>query len=125
VRLQHDKYIFGNYGVMDAKGHLWVWNKKLVMTHPKLLNKLNCESKGENNERIRNWGMLLGSQHFKARRACWSSRMGTRMNYKLVNYSHELTHTKQQVDWCIIGTFFVHGRAMGNHKVTRLTMAQT
>jgi hypothetical protein len=25
---------------------------------------------GENSERIRNWGMLLGSQHFKGKRAC-------------------------------------------------------
>jgi hypothetical protein len=31
VMLQHDKYILGNYGIKDAKGHLWVWNKKLVM----------------------------------------------------------------------------------------------
>jgi hypothetical protein len=29
--LQHDKYILGNYGIMDAKGHLWVWNKKIMM----------------------------------------------------------------------------------------------
>jgi hypothetical protein len=34
VMLQQDKYIFGNYGITDAKGHLWVWNKKLVMMHP-------------------------------------------------------------------------------------------
>jgi len=31
VLLQQDKYILGNYGIRDAKGHLWVWNKKLVM----------------------------------------------------------------------------------------------
>jgi hypothetical protein len=31
VMLQHDKYILGNYGIRDAKGHLWVWNRKLVM----------------------------------------------------------------------------------------------
>jgi hypothetical protein len=31
VMLQHDKYILGNYGIRDVKGHLWVWNKKLVM----------------------------------------------------------------------------------------------
>ncbi len=29
--LQHDKYILGIYGIKDAKGHLWVWNKKLMM----------------------------------------------------------------------------------------------
>jgi hypothetical protein len=32
VMLQHDKCILGNYGFKDAKGHLWVWNKKLVMS---------------------------------------------------------------------------------------------
>jgi hypothetical protein len=31
VMLQQDKYILGNYGIKDAKGHLWVWNKTLVM----------------------------------------------------------------------------------------------
>jgi len=31
VMLQQDKYILGNYGIKDAKGHLWVWNRKLVM----------------------------------------------------------------------------------------------
>ncbi len=31
VMLQHDKYFFGNYGIRDAKEHLWVWNRKLVM----------------------------------------------------------------------------------------------
>jgi hypothetical protein len=29
--LQHDKYILGNYGIKDAKGDLWAWNRKLVM----------------------------------------------------------------------------------------------
>jgi hypothetical protein len=36
VMLQQDKYIFGNYGITNAKGHLWVWNKKLVMMHPQI-----------------------------------------------------------------------------------------
>jgi hypothetical protein len=31
VMLQQDKYILGNYGIRDAKGYLWGWNKKLVM----------------------------------------------------------------------------------------------
>jgi hypothetical protein len=30
---------------------------------------------GENNERIMSWGMFLGLQHFKGRRACWSFGM--------------------------------------------------
>jgi hypothetical protein len=32
---------------------------------PKLLDRLKCEFKGENNGRRRNWGMLLNSQHFR------------------------------------------------------------
>jgi hypothetical protein len=35
------------------------------MMHPKLLDRLKCKSKGENNERIKSWGTLFGSQHFK------------------------------------------------------------
>jgi hypothetical protein len=31
VMLQQNKYSFGNYGISDAKGHLWMWNKKLAM----------------------------------------------------------------------------------------------
>ncbi len=31
---------------------------------PKFLDRLICKSKGENNERIRNWGTLPGSQLF-------------------------------------------------------------
>jgi hypothetical protein len=31
VMLRHEKYILGNYGIKDAKEHLWVWNRKLVM----------------------------------------------------------------------------------------------
>jgi len=34
------------------------------MTHSKLLEGLKCEFQTENNERIKSWGMLSGSQHF-------------------------------------------------------------
>ncbi len=47
-----------------------------VLTHPKLLDGLNCESKGEDNGRRKSWGALPGSQHFRGRRACWSFGMG-------------------------------------------------
>jgi len=50
--------------------------------------------KHENNKRIKNWGRLLSSQHFKGRGACWSSEMGSRKSDKQVNYSHELAQTK-------------------------------
>jgi hypothetical protein len=42
-------------------------------------------------------GMFPGSQHFKDRGVCWSSKMGTRTNDKRINYSHEPAQTKQQV----------------------------
>jgi hypothetical protein len=47
-----------------------------VLTHPELLYRLNCESKGEDNGRRRSWGALLSSQHFGGRRACWNFGMG-------------------------------------------------
>jgi hypothetical protein len=65
---------------------------------PKLLNKLNCKSKGENNKKIRSRGTLPVLQHFKGRGACWSSGMGTRTNDKRVINSHGPIETKQQVD---------------------------
>jgi hypothetical protein len=43
---------------------------------PKFFDGLNCESKGEDNERKRSWGAFLGSQHFGGRGACWSFKMG-------------------------------------------------
>jgi hypothetical protein len=36
---------------------------------PKLLDILICKSKGENNERIRSWSTLPGSQHFGGKEA--------------------------------------------------------
>jgi hypothetical protein len=42
---------------------------------PKLLDRLDYKSKGENSGRIRSWGTFLGSQHFKSKGACWSSGM--------------------------------------------------
>jgi hypothetical protein len=57
------------------------------MTHPKLLDGFNYESKGEDNGRRRGWGTFISSQHFGGRGACWSSRMGLgRMT------SNSLTH---------------------------------
>jgi hypothetical protein len=47
-----------------------------TMMHPKLLDGLNYESKGENIKRKRSWNTLPGLQHFKGRRACWVSEMG-------------------------------------------------
>ncbi len=64
---------------------------------PKLLDGFNYESKCENNGRIKSEGTSLGSQHFGCRKACWSSRMGTKTSDKSVNYSHGLAQIKQQV----------------------------
>jgi hypothetical protein len=58
------------------------------MTHPKLLNRFNCESKGENNKRIKNQGTLFDSQHFEDRKMCYNSKMKTKTSDKWVNYSH-------------------------------------
>jgi hypothetical protein len=64
---------------------------------PKLFDGFNYESKNDDIERKRSWGMLLGSQHFKGRGVCWSFRMGTRRIDNQVNYSHRLAQTKQQL----------------------------
>jgi hypothetical protein len=39
--------------------------KNIVVTHPKLLDGFNYESKGEDNKKRKSWGALLGSQHFR------------------------------------------------------------
>jgi len=64
---------------------------------PKLIDRLNYESKGENNGRIKSWNTFPSSQHFGGRGPCWSSRMQIRMSDKWVNYSHGHAQTKQQV----------------------------
>jgi hypothetical protein len=43
--------------------------KEFIHT-PKLLDRLNYESKSENKERIRSWDTLIGLQHFKGRGVC-------------------------------------------------------
>jgi hypothetical protein len=37
---------------------------------PKILDGLNCESKGDNNEMRRSWCMFPGLQHFKGKGVC-------------------------------------------------------
>jgi hypothetical protein len=69
------------------------------MTHPTLLERLEYESESENNERKKRWSkmLLLSSQHFKGKGACWNFGMGIKTNNKWVNYSHKPAQTKQQV----------------------------
>jgi hypothetical protein len=66
-------------------------------TPPKLLDRLNYKSKGENNERIRNWVCSLACNTLGVKRHCWGFGMGIRISENLVNYSHEPAQTKQQV----------------------------
>jgi hypothetical protein len=42
----------------------------------KLFDGFNYASKGDNNGRRKNWGVLPGSLHFEGRGACWSFGMG-------------------------------------------------
>ncbi len=93
--------------------------------HLGFLDALNYECKGENNRRKKSWGAFLNSQHFKGRRACQSSKVGTSKIDKQVNYLHEPAKTKQQVGQCVIGTFFIHERTISKHRLTRFTTAQT
>ncbi len=64
------------------------YNEPAKVMHPKLLDGLNCESKGEDNGR-RSCVMFPSLQHFRGKRACWSSKMGTRKIDKKINYSHK------------------------------------
>jgi hypothetical protein len=57
----------------------------------------NCESKGEDNGRRRNWGAFPDSQHFRGRGSCWSSRMG--LGKMISNQSLTRTFTKQITSW--------------------------
>jgi hypothetical protein len=66
-------------------------------TPPKSLMESTVNLKGENNGRIKSWGVLPNSQHYGGRRACWSFGVGIKESDKQVNYSHEPTQTKQQV----------------------------
>ncbi len=56
--------------------------------HPKLLDGLNCKSKGEDNGKKKNRGVLPSSLHFRGRGVCWSS--GMRLG-RLT--SNSITHT--------------------------------
>jgi hypothetical protein len=40
------------------------------------------------------------------------------MSDKWVNYSDELTQTKQQISQCVVGTFLMHRRTMSIHRLT-------
>jgi len=54
------------------------------MMHSQLFEGFKCESQIENNERAKNRGTLLDSQHFGGvEGACWSSEMGLRRIDKL------------------------------------------
>jgi len=88
--------------------HFWIqssfWIKvkldpmvRWKVTHPKILDGLNYESKSEDNRKKRGWGALFGTQHFEGRGAFWSSGIKTRKIEKQFNYSHKPAQTKQQV----------------------------
>jgi hypothetical protein len=69
----------------ESIGCKWRWSflvPQPCWCIPKLFDRLNCESKCENDGRIRSWGMFLGSQHFGGRGAWWNFEMGTRTSDK-------------------------------------------
>jgi hypothetical protein len=118
--------MLNNNGIQIHGGLVLEFFTTIPVMHPQLLwwTQLSVP-KGENNERTRSWGTLLGSQHFGSRGACWSFGMGIRKSDKQVNYSHRLAQAKQQVGQCVVKTFLVHKRAMGKHGLTRLITAWT
>jgi hypothetical protein len=89
----------------------FVANQQITTLHnwrtPKLLDGLNCESKGDDNGKKRSWGALPGSQHFRGRMACWSFGMGlgkmisnliTHMNLHKPN--NKLVSVELEHLWC-------------------------
>jgi hypothetical protein len=52
--------------------------------------------------------MFPGLQHFGRKGACWSSGMELG-KMTSINYSHGPAQTKQQVGYCVIQMFLVHG----------------
>jgi hypothetical protein len=74
---------------------------------PKLLNGLNCEFKGENNERRRSWGAFPNSQHFEGRGACWGfeMRLGWTTRSSIIHMdmykpNNKLVSTELEHFWC-------------------------
>jgi hypothetical protein len=55
----------------------------------------------ENIGRVRSQGTLLGSQHFRGRRACWNFGMGLGRNDKQLIHSLESAQTKQTC-WLVL-----------------------
>ncbi len=92
---------------------------------PKLLDELNCKSKGENNGKIRSWACSLAHNTLRVEGAWWSFGMGIKKSDKRINYLHKPAQTKVQVGQCIVGTLLVHGRTMSKHELTRLTTTWT
>ncbi len=80
-------------------GNEWVKSKG-GDTPPNSLMDSTASPKGENNGRIRSWGILPRSQHFEGRGVYWNSGMGIRRSDNQVNYSHQPAQTKQQVGQC-------------------------
>ncbi len=84
--------------------------------NPKFLERFKCDFESENNKRKKSWVHSLAPNTFEVRRACWSSKMETGTNDKLVNYSYGLAQNKQQFGYYIIGTFLVHEQATSIHR---------
>ncbi len=61
---------------------IYLLSMNLFDTPSRSLKDSNESPKVENNERKRSWDLFPNSQHFEGRGACWSSKMGTRMNDK-------------------------------------------
>lgn len=56
--------------VLTLEGLVYGLSSRGFLCTPKLLDRHNYKSKGENKGRIMSWGMLFGLQHFEGKRAC-------------------------------------------------------
>jgi hypothetical protein len=80
--------------------------------HPQAPYGPNYKSKSEDRKRRRNWGAFLDSQHFRGRRACWSSGMG--LGRMTSNQSLTRTCIKHQTTSWLVHSWSTFG-AKTNH----------
>jgi hypothetical protein len=67
----------------------------MIDASPNSVKNSNVNPKVKTVEGIKVFSLIHSTSRVK--KACWSFRMGTKMNDKWVNYSHRLAQIKQQV----------------------------
>ncbi len=91
---------------------------------PNLLYGLKCESKVKITEKWKVGARSLARNTLGVK-GCTGVPRWRVGRVTSINHSHGPAQTEQQVGYCIVWTFLVHGQSTSKHKLTRLTMART